>query len=327
MSVFTPVSEQQLIIYLQQYNIGDLRAFEGIVAGVENSNFFVTTDQGEFVLTLFEAHSIEKLAFYLGLMEYLTDAGIPSIKPVPSKQGQLLLELNDRPSAIVERIEGANPVKISEQHCQQIGVMLARFHLATQNYPKKMENEFEHSWQTRCAQNMLEKLSLADAARLKHELAYQTDYQQQLMVLPGGIIHGDLFRDNTLFITHGKNVELSAILDLYTACNDVLLMDLAIVVNDWCFQENGEIDTLLAAELIRAYQTIRPLLESEKKLFNVVLRAAALRFWILRLDLKYNPRTTYNEASGNSYNPDEYRQKLLKHIDYADKTMRLFSDG
>ncbi len=314
MSVFTPVSEQQLIDHLSHYSVGKLLAYQGIAAGVENSNFFVTTDQGEFVLTLFEAHGVKKIHFYLGLMEHLNTAGIPTTKPVPAKQGEQIRELNARPAVFIERINGANPDTITATHCEQIAAMLGRFHLATTCYPETMPNEFDHDWQLACAQTLLPKLSAADATLLQSELAYQSDMQKQMLALPTGIIHGDLFRDNTLFIERQKQPELSAILDLYTACNDVLLMDLAIVLNDWCFQGNGQIDALLASALIKSYQAIRPLLETEKALFNAVLRAAALRFWILRLDLKYNPRARYGELSGNDYNPDEYRQKLLTHI-------------
>ncbi len=313
MSVFTPVSEQQLIDHLSHYSIGKLLAYQGIAAGVENSNFFVTTDQGEFVLTLFESHGMEKIRFYLNLMEHLNAAGIPTTKPVPAKQGERIRELNARPAVFIERINGANPDTISTTHCEQIAAMLGRFHRATTCYPENMPNEFDHDWQLACAQTLLPKLSAADASLLQSELAYQTAMQKQMTALPTGIIHGDLFRDNTLFIKPEKP-ELSAILDLYTACNDSLLMDLAIVLNDWCLQENGKPDTSLVAGLLKSYQTIRPLQESEKILFNTVLRAAALRFWILRLDLKYNPRARYGECSGNDYNPDEYRQKLLTHI-------------
>jgi homoserine kinase type II len=314
MSVFTPVSKQQLDEHLQHYEIGELIAFQGISAGVENSNFFVTTSQGEYVLTLFESHGVEKISFYLGLMEHLADAGIPSIRPVYSKQGKLLLKLKRKPAVIVKRIKGTNPVKISAAHCQQIGKMLARFHRATQNYPQRMANEFDHHWQKACVQKLFTRLTTADKKLLQAELAFQDSCQAQLMALPTGIIHGDLFRDNSLFITTENKVELSAILDLYTACNDVLLIDLAIVLNDWCFQDNGEIDQLLALELINAYQRIRPFRKTEKALFNVALRASALRFWVLRLDLKYNPRASYNEVSDNNYDPDEYRNKLLTHI-------------
>jgi len=314
MSVFTPVSKQQLDEHLQHYEIGELIAFQGISAGVENSNFFVTTSQGEYVLTLFESHGVEKISFYLGLMEHLADAGIPSITPVYSKQGKLLLKLKRKPAVIVKRIKGTNPVKISAAHCQQIGKMLAKFHRATQNYPQHMANEFDHHWQKACAQKLFTRLTTADKKLLQAELAFQDSCQAQLMALPTGIIHGDLFRDNSLFITTENKVELSAILDLYTACNDVLLIDLAIVLNDWCFQDNGEIDQLLAVELINAYQRIRPFRKTEKALFNVALRASALRFWVLRLDLKYNPRASYNEVSDNNYDPDEYRNKLLTHI-------------
>ena len=332
MSVFTPVSKQQLIDHLHQYyTIGELIDYEGITAGIENTNYFVSTNQGEFVLTLFEAHSVEKLSFYLGLMAHLGEANIPSIQAIPSKYDTLLHELNGKPASFIKRIAGVNPVKINQSHCTQIGEMLARFHIAAQYYPQQMENEFDLAWQKTTVESWVDKIPADDAALLQSELAHQFNHQAQTNTLPSGIIHGDLFRDNSLFNAD----KLSAILDLYTACNDTLLIDLAIVINDWCFNEGklegtlvdtfvGTLDEALASRVIAAYQSIRPLEDSEKESFNDILRASALRFWILRLDLKYNPRQP--ETSPNAYSPDEYKQKLLKHIDDKDQIMRLLND-
>lgn len=324
MSVFTPVSKQQLIGHLHQYyNIGELSHYEGISAGVENTNFFVTTDQGEFVLTLFESHSVEKLSFYLGLMAHLSKAGIPTIQAVSSTQHKLVHELNDKPASFIKRIKGENPVEISPSHCTQMGEMLARFHLSARNYPQQMDNEFDLAWQKTTVENWLDldKIPTDDAALLQNELAHQFNNQSKTNALPSGIIHGDLFRDNSLFDAD----KLSAILDLYTACNDTLLIDLAIVINDWCFKEDNfdnsfdnSFDEALANSVIDAYQSVRPLDKNEKESFNDMLRASALRFWILRLDLKYNPRKRDNgneKTSQNAYDPDEYKQKLLKHIE------------
>lgn len=325
MSVFTPVSKQQLIDHLHQYyTMGELVDFEGISAGVENTNYFVTTNQGEFVLTLFESHSVEKLSFYLGLMAHLGEANIPSIQAIPSKQDKLLHELNGKPASFIKRITGVNPVEISQSHCTQIGEMLARFHIAAQRYPQQMENEFDLAWQKTTFESWVDKIPADDAALLQSELAHQFNHQAQIKTLPSGIIHGDLFRDNSLFDAD----KLSAILDIYTACNDTLLIDLAIVINDWCFNEvaiEGTLDEALASSVINAYQSIRPLEDREKKSFNDILRASALRFWILRLDLKYNPRSS-EKTSPNAYNPDEYKHKLLKHIDDKDQIMRLLSN-
>ena len=183
-----------------------------------------------------------------------------------------------------------------------------------------MPNEFDHHWQLACADKLTPQLTEQESKLLRDELDFQSRFHGQLMSLPDGIIHGDLFRDNTLFADNPNGrTELSAILDLYTACNDALAIDLAIVLNAWCFQDNGEIDASLASVLINAYQSVRPLQEAEKLSFNAALRAAALRFWILRLELKHKPRATYNDAPGNDYNPVEYQRILLRHRAVADQ--------
>jgi len=321
MSVFTSVSKQQLINHLHQhYHIGELIDYEGITAGVENTNFFVTTNQGEYVLTLFESHSLEKLSFYLGLMAHLAKAGIPTIQAVSSNQDKLLHTLNGKPASFIKRIKGANPVDVNASHCAQIGKMLARFHLAAQRYPYQMENEFDLAWQKNTVAGWVHKMPANDAALLQHELTHQLDLKAQIETLPTGIIHGDLFRDNSLFDAD----KLSAILDLYTACNDSLLIDIAIVINDWCFK-SSVLNEALVNSVLTAYQTIRPLENSEKELFNDCLRMSALRFWVLRLDLKYNPRSN-EKTSPDAYNPDEYKQKLIKYRENEDLIMRLLSD-
>jgi len=95
-----------------------------------------------------------------------------------------------------------------------------------------------------------------------------------------------LFRDNVLFIDY----TLTGIIDFYYACNDVLLYDVAISINDWCSGDDGAINETLLGVFLEAYQWQRPSSEDENEAWTVMLRAAALRFWLSRLHDQYFPR-------------------------------------
>ena len=106
MSVYTPVSEAEATEWLRNYSVGTLVALEPIKAGIENSNFFVTTTQGRYVLTLFERLPAEELPFYLDLMAHLARHGIPSPAPIADLSDQYLQRLNGKPAALVTRLAG-----------------------------------------------------------------------------------------------------------------------------------------------------------------------------------------------------------------------------
>jgi len=285
MAVFTAVSEDELRRWLQRYSVvGPLTEYAGIASGIENTNFFVTTTGGRYVLTLFEKLTREELPFYLNLMAHLAHRGVPSPAPVADDRKQLWNELNGKPAALVARLNGTSTMQPTEAHCAKAGAMLAKIHQAAQNFNMTLEHPRGPRWWRATAPAVRPFLDATQANMLDDELAFQ--FAHRLPELPRGVVHADLFRDNVLF-TGG---EISGVIDFYFAGDDVLLFDLAVSVNDWCVNAAGELDAARTRALIEAYHRARPLTSAERAAWPLMLRAGALRFWLSRLYDLHVPR-------------------------------------
>lgn len=284
MSVFTTVTSEQLQVWLRQYALGTLIGLEGIAAGIENTNYFVTTSRGRYVLTLFEKLRADELPFYLGLMAHLAHHGIPCPQPVADSGNAYLGALNGKPAAIVSCVPGRDLAAVDVSQCAAIGALLAEMHTAGQSYTVTMPNPRGAQWWAAALPNVLPFLDGEAAALLSAEIRFQS--AQRYNTLPQGVIHADLFRDNVLW----DGARIGGIIDFYFACNDCLLYDVAITVNDWCINADQSLDAARARALLDAYRKVRPLDAAERAAWPALLRAGALRFWVSRLDDKYLPR-------------------------------------
>jgi len=290
MAVFTPVDEAAARALLARMALGELVALRGIAGGIENTNYFLTTTRGEWVLTLFERLEAAQLPFYLGLMQHLARRGIPVPEPQPVLDGgDILLHLCGKPACIVNRLRGQNQLQPAPVHCAALGRALARMHLAGRDFARQQPNPRGLAWWQETVPLVLPHISAAQAALLRAELAFQieTATRPEYAALPRGPIHADLFRDNVMF----DGDLLCGLFDFYFAGVDCWLFDLAVCLNDWCVDLiSGAHDGARAAALLAAYQRERPLTQAERSLFNPLLRAAALRFWLSRLWDFYLPR-------------------------------------
>lgn len=284
MSVFTTVSPEDLQHWLQDYAVGELRELRGIAAGIENTNYFVTTSTGRYVLTLFEKLTAQELPFYLNLMAHLAEHGVPSAHPVANRSGQYLGTLKGKPAALVARLDGSDVSAPTAVQCAAVGTVLAQLHLAGESYRATMENPRGPKWWTGVLPEILSFLPAPEAALLQDEIRFQSQYR--FSDLPRSAIHADLFRDNVLFA--GDRV--AGVIDFYFACTDVLLYDIAITVNDWCINADGALDVARTRALLDAYAAVRPYTAVERGAWPVMLRAAALRFWVSRLYDFHLPR-------------------------------------
>ena len=269
--------------WLAPLGLGALVEHAGIAAGMQNSNYYVTTGQGRFVLTLFEDIDVTTLDFYLRLMDHLAARGIPCPRVFASADGKRWRSLAGKPAALLSCLPGRAVDVPAVSQLRQVGAMLARLHLAGVDLDSPPPNPCGAAWRQAVGAALLPGLASAEAALLADELAFQA--AQAPGELPRGIIHGDLFRDNVLWDAEGQR---SGVLDFYFAGEDVLLFDLAVLANDWCGNECGNDTTL--RELIAGYTALRPLQSAEIAAWSAMRRAAALRFWLLRLDARQRPR-------------------------------------
>lgn len=305
MAVFTTITEAELSAWLGDYSLGQLLELQGIASGIENTNYFVTTSNGRFVLTLFEKLSADELPFYLNLMAHLARHGIPCPAPMANRHNQFLGELAGKPACIVSRLSGRSTTTPDNAQCAAIGAMLGQMHIAGQSFSQIMPNPRGGAWRSATAPQVLPFVDAAQAALLTNEIALHA--QQDLARLPQGLIHADLFRDNVLLIDD----RVGGLIDFYFACTDALLYDVAITVNDWCMNPDGHLDAARAQTFLRAYHAVRPLNEAEQAAWPLMLRLAALRFWLSRLFDKYLPR---DGELIHAHDPGHFEHVLSNHI-------------
>lgn len=304
MSVYTVVTRPQLEVFLTTYDIGQLVDYQGISAGIENTNYFVTTTTGEFVLTLFEQFNHDELPYFLELTAYLAEHTIPCAHPLADKDERYLRELNNKPAAIVERLRGRDVSVPTPAQCQAIGTALGQMHVVGTGFPYRRPNGRGPHWWKLTAERLWPLLSADDVNVLHEELRFQSS--QRHLELPRGTIHADLFRDNALF----EGDSLTGIIDFYYACDDALLYDVAVTVNDWCSLPKGDLDEERVAALLRGYCCERTFTYLEQQSWGVMLRGAALRFWLSRLQDLHFPRA--GEMT-HLKDPNVFRTILLTH--------------
>ncbi|MBS0358780.1 MAG: homoserine kinase [Proteobacteria bacterium] len=321
MSVHTIIEFSELEEFLKHYSLGTLKHFEGVYPGVTNTIYAFTTEQGKYILTLFEELKYSELTFYIELINYFADQGLPTPRVIPDRNGTLAGTLKNKPAVAMEFLLGNMIEHASKEQCYAIGKALGELHSVGRLFPQKPVTTKGSQWREQSAEKLYPVLSSEDAALLRSEIAFHkmhaftlisdpnTHHKNILsdLTMPQGIIHADLFRENVLFTGN----QLTGLLDFYYACYDYLLYDLAVVINDWCIHEDFSLDKEKIHEVIRGYETYRILTDEEKKHFNTMLRLAALRFWLSRLlDFHFTPK----KPNIKSKDPNEFKMILLKHI-------------
>ncbi|MDR6214616.1 homoserine kinase [Paracidovorax wautersii] len=310
MAVFTEVSPTEASDLLRRLQLGTLTDLRGIEGGIENTNYFATTDQGEYVLTLFERLSAAQLPFYLHLMKHLAHAGIPVPDPQADQDGDILHTVAGKPAAVVNKLRGKSQLAPQPVHCAALGTLLARMHLAGRDFDRRQPNLRGLAWWNETVPVVLPHLDAGQAALLQSELAYQNHVaaSSAYAALPRGPVHADLFRDNAMF----DGEELTGFFDFYFAGVDTWLFDLAVCLNDWCIDlATGAHDAARATALLQAYQAVRPLSADERALLPAMLRAGALRFWISRLWDFHLPREA---AMLTPHDPTHFERVLRQRL-------------
>jgi homoserine kinase type II len=286
MAVYTEVGFEEADALCQRLGLGALTSLQGIRSGIENTNYYATTAKGQWVLTLFERLLAAQLPYYLRLMQHLADHGIPVPAPQPAADGSLVHTVAGKPAAMVTRLPGSHRLLPGADHAAQVGQMLARMHLAGQEFPLQQPHLRGLGWWVETAGVVRPHLAPGQAQLLDDEVAFQQRLAASPagLALPRGPIHADLFRDNVMFDDTAGGDRLCGFFDFYFAGTDTLLFDVAVCLNDWCADlHTGELDEPRAVAFMTAYQSARALTPGEVRALPALLRAAALRFWISRL--------------------------------------------
>lgn len=316
MAVYTEVPLAQAAALIDSLQLGTLIELQGITGGIENTNYFVTTERDgastTHVLTLFERLTHAQLPFYLQLMKHLAAQGIPVPDPAANARGEILHTLMDKPAAVVNKLSGRSQLAPGVAHCTAVGAMLARMHLAGQGFEPQQPNLRGLPWWNDTVPVVLPHLSAEQATLIRAELGYQNHVAASAayQALPRGPVHADLFRDNVMF----DGDTLTGFFDFYFAGVDTWLFDLAVCLNDWCIVHSAEASDgadqpELVAAFVSAYESVRPLTAAERSLLPAMRRAGALRFWLSRLWDWHLPR----EASMLKPHDPTHFERVLRH--------------
>lgn len=310
MAVYTEVSFDEAAAFLNALNLGQLQNIKGAAGGIENTNYFVDTDQGEYVLTLFERLTFEQLPFYLHLMQHLAAHGIPVPDPAGDKKGNILHQLKGKPASVVSKLRGHSELAPTAGHCASVGEALARMHLAGLDYPRRQPNLRGLEWWNETVPVVLPHITPEQSSLILGELAYQNHIaaSSACQSLPRGVVHADLFRDNVMF----EDGKLTGFFDFYFAGCDTFLFDIGVCLNDWCIDlETGARDDARSAAFMNAYQSVRPLTAQERSLLPAMQRAGALRFWLSRLWDFHLPREA---AVLKAHDPSHFERVLRARL-------------
>jgi len=281
MSVYTSVNIEELKIWLQDYALDNLTDYQGIKSGITNTNYFLMTAHDRFVLTLFEKNTIEDLPYFVDLMAHLAKNSFLCPKPIFKNNGTALSILKNKPALIVTCLTGKELNKPEVKHCKAVGASLAELHMKSANFKAQHQNTRDLNWIKKTAETLFSELPQDESLLLREEILYQ---EKKNYKLPKSTIHGDLFRDNVLFL----NDQVSGFIDFYYACTDYLILDVAIAVNDWCVNNDGSFDEARLNAFLDAYKKIRSFNDDEDQAWNDILRLASLRFWVSRLNDFYH---------------------------------------
>ena len=316
MAVYTDVSFDEAAHLVARLDLGELLSLQGIPGGIENTNYFVDTAAGRYVLSLFERLTFEQLPFYLRLMQHLAQRGLPVPEPMADAGGVILHTVLGKPAAVVGRLRGEHRLAPDASHCACVGAVLARMHLAGADFPLHQPNLRGLDWWTETVPVVLPYLSAEQGVLIEAELAFQQQLagSAAFAALPRGVIHADLFRDNVMFDTGATgDDELTGLFDFYFAGIDSFLFDIAVSLNDWCIDlDSGRLVEERATAFTAAYGAVRPLSSSEIRLLPALMRGAALRFWISRLWDLHLPR---DASVLTAHDPAHFERVLRQRVD------------
>lgn len=308
MAVYTNVTSEDIENFIAEYDVGEVLSLKGIAEGVENSNYLLSTTKDNYILTLFEKRVKEDdLPFFLGLMKHLANKGINCAEPIADREGNVLKELCGRPTALISFLNGLSITNPSPENCRELGVAMAEMHLGVSDFKMTRHNNLSiEGWA-----ELAEKCE-ARADECQHGLSDIIHNEMTFLKdnwpagLPKGIIHADLFTDNVFFL----NDKLSGLIDYYFSCSDILVYDVAICINAWCFEKDGSFNVTKAAKLVRGYQKVRSLSDAEIKALPILCRGSAMRFLLTRL---YDWLNQVEGALVKTKDPLEYFFKLQFH--------------
>ena len=310
MAVYTKIISKDIHLINSKFNIDEIKSFQGIKKGIENTNYLLKTKKEKFILTIFEKRvSNKEIPFFMKLMDNLNQSKISCPKPLKDRNGNYLIKLKNKTACVVTFLKGKDKQTLNLNNCYQVGKIISQMHSITKKLKFSRKNSMGikklnpllKSIKFKSKKNSnLEKFLIQNLNNIKKNWPSK---------LPCGIIHGDLFVDNIFF----NKDKLSGVIDFYFAANDFFMYEIAICINALCFDKKNnkfKINKQKVKNLIKGYESVRKITIKEKKSLNILCRGAAIRYLLTRLyDYSNTPKTALIQIK----DPNEYYQKLITH--------------
>ena len=311
MAVYTKLNKENVEEILSDYSIGQLKEFEGIEDGIENTNYFLLVDKKKYILTIYEKRvKSEDLPFFSDLMTGLDKEKFSCPVPIKNKNNKTISVYKNKSLMIVSFLEGKAKKVLSPNNCRSLGHEVARMHLITKNFKIQRQNDLSiKSWRKifeqvkeKCINIHKDLPKLIESNLADVEKNWPTN-------LPKGIIHADLFNDNIFF----KDEKFNGIIDFYFSCNDFYALEIAICFNALCFdgsKDNLSFNVTKAKNFMDGYSQLRKLNDNEKKSIKVLSQGSALRFLLTRV---FDTINIVEGAIVKVKDPMEYMVRLEFH--------------
>lgn len=270
------VVQQRIVSLLVQWPLQLRSAISACTQGVDNYNYFVQAEEGNYIVTLLRTLSADTLNTVLQLMDRLRAANLPVAEILRTRTGAPYLLDDDRPVLVQHCLPGSASDCPTVQQCQQVGATLARLHEAAQGLSGVKGDD----WLSLCEQLASHHAASLDEEErniLAEEICYLTARRP---ALPAGVLHHDFFCDNLLFVEE----QCSGVLDFYCISRGEYIRDIALMLLDWAWSQPQKcFQAPLVAALIRGYEQHRKLSAEENRYLPDLLRSAAVSVWLERL--------------------------------------------
>ena len=309
MAVYTHVSNEELALFIDHYEIENIIEFSGIKGGTSNSNYLLKTLKKNYILTIFEERTNqENLQFFFDLMNHLNKNYVKCPEVIRDKKGNYSNSIKNKNAVITSFLKGKSIDQVKPIHCASLGSTIARMHKESARLKINRENELgftKLNGLIQALKNFHDKIEVHVIDLINEEYAFLS--REINDSLPAGIIHADLFPDNIFF----EGNEVTGIIDFYFSCNDYYAYEIAICLNAWCFEpNNNEFNPTKAKYLLSSYNQLREFSEEEKKALPLLTRASALRYLLTRLIDYYSHD---DSELIQKKDPNEYLTKLKFH--------------
>lgn len=277
MAVYVQFQKNEIQEMANAYGLTML-SFEPIEAGASNSNYLLYTQQGRYILTVFDGKSMKYIMGLGRVLLILADHKYPTTRLLPPIKGGINIVYNGKPVMIKAYITGQVEQDLDMAMLRQIGAAMAWLHqvpapdclsgklpYGVEPFPQVVGQYIDPEYERWVARRL-------------------PDLEQQIQQdLPRGLIHGDMFYDNVLFV--GK--QLKAIIDFESAIDHYKVFDLAMGILGLCGNLERSFDK--ARALVKGYQQVRVLEKAEKETLQMFVEYAATtvscwRFWKYHID-------------------------------------------